>query len=132
MIDLSENECINVLLDNYIGNLGYMANDIPYVIPITYFYDQESKCIISYSAEGHKIQEILLENSIKTYLCQDGSATTTKTRMIGPDGQHLLRLDKEEEYTRDTPRETLLKNLQNIKKDELNRTTKLAICHEKI
>ena len=55
MIDLSQSECLNILIDNYIGNLGYIANGIPYVIPITYFYDQESKSIISYAAEGHKI-----------------------------------------------------------------------------
>jgi D-beta-D-heptose 7-phosphate kinase / D-beta-D-heptose 1-phosphate adenosyltransferase len=91
-----------------VGGAGNLALNLSNLGADTHLYGS-----VGNDAPGHKIQEILLENSIKTYLCQDGSATTTKTRMIGPDGQHLLRLDKEEEYTRDTPQETLLKNLQN-------------------
>ena len=77
-----------------VGGAGNLALNLSNLGADTHLYGS-----VGNDAPGHKIQEILLENSIKTYLCQDGSATTTKTRMIGPDGQHLLRLDKEEEYT---------------------------------
>lgn len=47
--------CKNILSKNYIGRLGYIANRAPYVSPITYYYDSENNYIISYAAEGHKI-----------------------------------------------------------------------------
>lgn len=45
-----------ILSENYIGNLGFISQGSPYIIPITYFYDEESDTIISYSSEGHKIR----------------------------------------------------------------------------
>lgn len=93
MIDLSENECINVLLDNYIGNLGYMANDIPYVIPITYFYDQESKCIISYSAEGHKIKEMRKHKNVAFNVQEITSITNWKSVLAHGTFEEMDRID---------------------------------------
>jgi nitroimidazol reductase NimA-like FMN-containing flavoprotein (pyridoxamine 5'-phosphate oxidase superfamily) len=48
-------EGIKLLKDNYIGHLGFISQGGPYIVPITYFYDEESNSIISYSEEGHKI-----------------------------------------------------------------------------
>ncbi len=58
MRDLTTSECINVLIDNYNGYLGFIARKSPYVLPISYFYDQEDHAIISYSAAGHKIDSM--------------------------------------------------------------------------
>ena len=52
---LSKSESITLLKDNYIGHLSYIAQGHPFTLPITYFYDLGSNAIISYSAEGHKI-----------------------------------------------------------------------------
>lgn len=46
---------IQLLKENYIGHLGFISNGGPYTVPITYFYDEESNSILSYSDEGHKI-----------------------------------------------------------------------------
>lgn len=53
---LTEIECINILEDNYIGNLSYIYRGRPFIAPITYFYDKKNNVIIGYSAEGHKVR----------------------------------------------------------------------------
>ena len=89
-----------------VGGAGNLALNLSNLGADTHLYGS-----VGNDAFGHKIQEILLQNNIKTYLCFDAVTTTTKTRMIGPDGQHLLRLDKEEQYNKDTPQTNLLENL---------------------
>lgn len=53
--NLEMDDCLEVLAINYVGRLGYLYGQGPYIIPITYYHDPEEKCIISYSAEGHKL-----------------------------------------------------------------------------
>ncbi len=53
--NLATKEGIELLKDNYIGHLAFIAKGGPFTVPITYFYDQDSNSIISYSDEGHKI-----------------------------------------------------------------------------
>ncbi len=53
--DLELEKCLKILGNNYLGHLGYISGKTPFVIPITYFYDAENKCILSYSTNGHKI-----------------------------------------------------------------------------
>lgn len=52
---LSKDESIELAKNNYIGRLGYISSGSPFVIPITYFYDNEYNNIIGFSTEGHKI-----------------------------------------------------------------------------
>jgi len=58
MKNLSNSESITLLKDNYIGHLSYIAQGSPFTIPITYYYDKISYAIISYSAEGHKMDSM--------------------------------------------------------------------------
>ncbi len=51
--NLDKADCQLLLNQNYIGHLGYIYKNKPYVIPITYFYKDNR--IICYSGEGHKI-----------------------------------------------------------------------------
>jgi len=51
--NLNNADCQRLLQQHYIGHLGYIFNNKPYVIPITYFYKDD--IIICYSGEGHKI-----------------------------------------------------------------------------
>ncbi|WP_044397533.1 pyridoxamine 5'-phosphate oxidase family protein [Lacinutrix sp. Hel_I_90] len=44
-----------ILNHNYIGHLGYIYHNRPYVVPITYYFDEKENVIICYSADGHKI-----------------------------------------------------------------------------
>nr|MUH39078.1 pyridoxamine 5'-phosphate oxidase family protein [Zobellia laminariae] len=53
--DLEISECMSLLSDNYVGHLGYIGGRSPFIVPVTYFFDEENKSIISYSAPGHKI-----------------------------------------------------------------------------
>lgn len=52
--DLKSSECTQLLRDNYIGRLGYISSGQPYIVPITYYFDEEAKSIIGYTSEGHK------------------------------------------------------------------------------
>ena len=56
--ELEISECLKLLGNNYIGRLAFIHGKKPYVLPITYFHDAEEKCILSYSAEGHKIESM--------------------------------------------------------------------------
>ena len=51
--NLDKEDCELILRQNYIGHLGYIYRERPYVIPITYFFKDNR--IICYSGEGHKI-----------------------------------------------------------------------------
>ena len=53
--DLELEEGLEILSKNYLGHLGYISGKSPFVTPITYFHDAEEKSILSYSANGHKI-----------------------------------------------------------------------------
>lgn len=53
--DLKSTECLKLLSSKYLGHLGYISDESPFVIPITYFHDADEKSILSYSANGHKI-----------------------------------------------------------------------------
>lgn len=48
-------DCLELLGQNYIGRLAFISGKSPSITPITYFHDAEEKCILSYSAEGYKI-----------------------------------------------------------------------------
>ena len=61
---------------------------------------------------GLKIREILMQNAVESHVSLDSKYTTTKTRIIGQNGQHLIRVDKEEQYQANIPTEKLLENLQ--------------------
>ncbi len=56
--------CLEVLANNYVGRLGYIYGQGPFIIPITYYHDPEEKCIISYAAEGHKLFAMRQYNKI--------------------------------------------------------------------
>lgn len=53
---LEKKQCIKVLKSNYIGHLGYIFQNRPIVVPITYFYSAPNNSIICYSADGKKIK----------------------------------------------------------------------------
>ena len=52
--NLNFNECVNLLANNYVGQLGYIYIDRPFIVPMTYYFDKENHIIIGYSEDGHK------------------------------------------------------------------------------
>lgn len=53
--NLSIDACLELLQNNHVGKLAYIYGQWPHITPITYCHDSDEKCIISYSAEGHKM-----------------------------------------------------------------------------
>ena len=63
-INLDDQETKFILENNYIGHLGYIYLNKPYVVPITYYFDKEENSIICYSGEGHKINAMRKHNAV--------------------------------------------------------------------
>jgi len=99
MIDLKSPECIAILKNNYIGRLGYIAKNSPYIVPITYFYyDDSNNSIICYSGEGHKIEAMRKNHTVSLEVDEIKSANSWHSILVhgvfeevsGIDAKHLL------------------------------------------
>mgnify|MGYP001821299040 CR=1 FL=1 len=77
---LNQKEGVELLANNYIGHLGYLSGSCPYVVPITYYYDEASQTIISYSSESYKI-EAMRKNPLVS-LCVDEIYSVTDWQSI--------------------------------------------------
>lgn len=62
--DLELSECLDFLGSNYIGRLAFISKGNPFIIPITYYYDSEENCILSYASIGHKIEAMRISGSV--------------------------------------------------------------------
>ncbi len=83
--DLKAKESLKLLSENYIGHLGFINQSVPYVVPITYYYDAEHHSIISYSGEGHKI-EGMRENRLVSMEVDD-IKTVNQWRSVAVQGE---------------------------------------------
>ncbi|KGL62485.1 pyridoxamine 5'-phosphate oxidase family protein [Polaribacter sp. Hel1_85] len=68
--DLKEKECRNLLADNYIGQLGYIYNGRPFIVPITYFFDNKNILVVGYSTEGHKTIAMRKNNNVSVQVSE--------------------------------------------------------------
>jgi len=50
----NQEECSQLLADNYVGQLAYIYQGRPFILLMTYFFDA-NKTIICYSDEGQRI-----------------------------------------------------------------------------
>ena len=53
MTDMEPVKCEKLLADNYVGHLAYIADNEPHVVPSTYFFDEDRKCILCFASNGH-------------------------------------------------------------------------------
>jgi nitroimidazol reductase NimA-like FMN-containing flavoprotein (pyridoxamine 5'-phosphate oxidase superfamily) len=60
---LSQKKSTALLANNYIGSLGYIDKESPFIVPITYFFDGKNT-IIMYSSEGHKTNAMRKNNRV--------------------------------------------------------------------
>src|SRR5210317_1157934 len=61
--------------------------------------------------EGYKIIELLKDcNTLSSNVSFDNELTTTKTRLVGQGGQHILRWDRETHYQGDTKKSLNVNN----------------------
>lgn len=64
---IDKTQCSEILKDNYLGYLSYTSGNMPFTIPITYFYNEKENYIICYSGLGHKINS--MRKQIAISLC---------------------------------------------------------------
>lgn len=53
---------------------------------------------IASDKEGYKIIELIGNTYLQAEIDHDATVTTTKTRLVGSNGQHIMRWDREERY----------------------------------
>jgi hypothetical protein len=75
-------EYLKILNNNYIARLAYIANSTPYVVPITYYFNEKENIIISYSNEGHKINAMRLNPSVSIEIDEIESLDQWKTLLL--------------------------------------------------
>ncbi|MFG6687399.1 pyridoxamine 5'-phosphate oxidase family protein [Mariniflexile sp. HNIBRBA6329] len=71
--NIEEKEMRFILENNYVGQLGYVYRNRPYVVPITYYFDKEKNAIICYSGDGHKMNALRINKEV----CLQVSAINT-------------------------------------------------------
>ncbi len=79
---LNDKENMLLLSSNYIGNMGYIHQNSPFIVPITYFYNEEQNNIICYSALGHKINALRKNNSVSLSVTDIDSVNDWKSVLI--------------------------------------------------
>ncbi len=96
--NLNKQECLRILNNNYIGHLAYVYKNLPFVIPITYYFDKKNITIIGYTGEGHKTKALLLNNAVALEIAEIDSIGKWKSILIqgtfkvleGPDAKYEL------------------------------------------
>lgn len=96
--NLKKEECIEILSNNYIGHLGYVYKNSPFVIPITYFFDKKHITVIGYSGEGHKTNALRINNAVALEIVEIQSINNWKSILVhgtfeeleGPDAKYYL------------------------------------------
>ncbi|WP_116769521.1 pyridoxamine 5'-phosphate oxidase family protein [Maribacter litoralis] len=91
--NLNQQECIELLKQNYIGRLAYVSGGCPHIVPITYFYDTDSYTLISYSSEGHKIREMRKNTAISFSVDEIASIANWKSVLLHGTFSELSRID---------------------------------------
>ncbi|PTM06753.1 MAG: flavin mononucleotide-binding protein [Bacteroidetes bacterium] len=81
-INLEEKEIKFILENNYIGHLSYIYQNKPYVVPITYYFDQVSNAIICYSGEGHKITAMRKNNAVSLQVSEISTVNHWKSVLV--------------------------------------------------
>ncbi len=82
MTDLPTSESAHVFRNNYIGHLAYLSKGKPSVIPINYYFDPTENIIISYTAEGHKIDAMRKNNSVAVQVEEMQSMFNWESAMV--------------------------------------------------
>lgn len=79
--NLTEKECKLILGRNYVGNLAFIENNKPFVLPITFTYNLNNNVIISYSGEGHKVKAMRKLSNVSVGVTEIDSITDWKSVM---------------------------------------------------
>lgn len=96
--NLKKQECLKILNNNYIGHLAYVYKNLPFVIPITYYYDKKNITIIGYTGEGHKTKALRKNKAVALEIAEIESINNWKSILVqgtfeeleGPDAKYEL------------------------------------------
>lgn len=81
-INLEDQEIRYILENNYVGQLGYIYLNKPYVVPITYYFDKEINAIICYSGDGHKMNAMRKNSSVSLHVAEIETVTDWKSILV--------------------------------------------------
>lgn len=62
--NIEEKEMRFILENNYVGHLGYIYQNRPFVVPITYYFDKDKNAVICYSGDGHKMNAMRINKEV--------------------------------------------------------------------
>ncbi|WP_339895484.1 pyridoxamine 5'-phosphate oxidase family protein [uncultured Algibacter sp.] len=82
ILKLGKSKCKTLLSNNYIGHLAYIYKNRPFVIPITYYYDDSTNALLGYSGNGHKIDALRLNNGVSVEVAEIDSVNTWKSLVV--------------------------------------------------
>jgi len=74
--------CTYLLKRNYIGYLGYIFNNRPYVVPITYYYDSHENAIVGYSGIGHKVKSMRNNGAVSLEVAEIDTVSNWKSVLV--------------------------------------------------
>ncbi|MFS4456038.1 pyridoxamine 5'-phosphate oxidase family protein [Maribacter sp. 2304DJ31-5] len=109
---LSKEESIQLAKENYIGRLGFISGQSPFIVPITYYYDDEENSIIGFTTEGHKIDSMRENGSVCLLIEEINSLKRWKSVLIHGTFEELQGIDSKYFLNRFT------KGVKNILKAE--------------
>lgn len=90
---LTREECYQFLSTNYIGRIGYISRGSPEIIPITYYFNEKQKTIISYSSEGYKIAAMRKNPAVSFQVDEIKSLTNWKSVLLNGQFEELEGVD---------------------------------------
>ena len=97
---LEEKEIKDILKSHYIGQLTYIHEMHPAIVPMTFFYHKEGNCLIGYSSEGEKIEAMRVNPLVSLGVTEIHSMKNWKSVVVkgiyeelkGLDAKHHLHL----------------------------------------
>lgn len=90
---LNLEDCIHILEQNYIGYLSYIAQRTPHTVPVTYFFDKNTNCLIFYSAQGEKINAMRNYNWVSLLVTEISSINYWNSVLVKGKFNELEGLD---------------------------------------
>jgi nitroimidazol reductase NimA-like FMN-containing flavoprotein (pyridoxamine 5'-phosphate oxidase superfamily) len=90
---LSKSECLEEVKKNYVAKLGYILKDCPFIVPITYYFDESDNCILAYSVQGHKIEGMRKNTTVCLYIDSITSVKKWKSVLIHGAFEELSKPD---------------------------------------
>ena len=90
-----------------VGGAGNLALNISSINGDVVLYGS-----VGQDKEGFKLLELISQTNVNCNATSENVTTTTKTRLVGQGGQHILRWDREEQYKLRSCEERLLQSLE--------------------